>query len=185
MSTMQISLNDFLLTNSKIKTNTGVYVLYFRGCKHFYCGSSKNLTKRLYQYWNNTNVISNSVKNMLDCMTVFNLQIQLHETSVNVTSEDLKKIEDDYLKKYIQMYGEEWCLNSRSNDKSWYNPKFIKRSQERGKKIECYDKLGFFVAEFECINDAVRHFKYQNSGNICANLAGRTKYTKGLKFKYV
>lgn len=179
-------LSKVLLTNSKIKSNAGVYVLYFKGCKHWYCGSSKTLTQRLYHYLNNTSIISSSVKNMLDCMTSNNLMIQLHECDADISTDALLKLEDFYIKQYIGMYGEQWCLNSRTNDLTWFSPKYKEKNKQLHKPVASFCKYTKEkLEEFESITAAVRYYKYQNSGNICLNLKGKIQSTKKMYFEYI
>ena len=181
---MSTKINNQMLAGKTLQSEVGVYILFFKGAQHYYVGSSKVLSQRLLHYLNNTSIISANVKNAIDAFGTQAIQIEIIYQDEDISAIDLLKKEDEVLAMYHRIQGDKYCLNSRNNANTWHSQTYKNKNAIKHKKVECHDKLGNYIATFACINDAVKHFKYDNSGNVVANLKGRVKFTKGMKFTY-
>ena len=186
MTTSTNKIEKHLLPNSKI-TDVGVYILFFKGYDHYYIGSSKVLTQRLYHYLNpNDTIISKNVRNMIDASGIDAIQIQIFPQDPDISAIDLLKKEDEYLAFYHRIQGDKFCLNSRNNANTWHSQTYKTNNKQLHKPVATYCKYTKeLLMEFESITAAVKYYKYDNSGNVVANLKGKTKTTKGMFFQYI
>lgn len=182
---MKNKINKFIINNTELNFKTGLYILMFKDTKHYYIGSSTDLPARLQHYRNSTKIISKNVKDAIDAFGVDSLRIHVIELQEDISREELLKKEDKLLQDYHKLIGTEFCLNSRNNENTWHSNKFKEKNKIKHRPIECFDKKTLeLLYKFECISEAVKFFKFQNSGNIVANLKNRSKSLKNMIFKY-